>query len=56
VFKPETHNYLFFVADGTGGHIFSESLAGHNKNVLEWRKIKRDLNRKAAADANPAKR
>jgi UPF0755 protein len=28
VFAPEQHNYLFFVADGTGGHVFSETLAG----------------------------
>lgn len=41
VFAPEQHNYLFFVADGTGGHVFSETLAGHNKNVTEWRKIRK---------------
>ena len=41
VFAPEHHDYLFFVADGTGGHVFSETLAGHNANVTEWRKIKK---------------
>src|SRR5690606_23052732 len=46
VFNPEQHNYLFFVADGTGGHVFSETLSGHNKNVTEWRKIKKELNKK----------
>lgn len=42
VFAPEKHDYLFFVADGTGGHVFSETLAGHNANVTEWRKIKKE--------------
>lgn len=41
VVQPEQHNYLFFVADGTGGHVFASSLAEHNRNVAEWRKIRR---------------
>ncbi len=40
VLNPEEHDYLFFVADGTGGHVFAKTLAGHNKNVMEWRKIR----------------
>lgn len=43
VFAPERHDYLFFVADGTGGHVFSETLKGHNENVTEWRKIKKKI-------------
>lgn len=38
--NPESHDYLFFVADGTGGHAFASSLAEHNRNVAKWRKIR----------------
>lgn len=38
--NPETHNYIYFVADGTGGHMFAETLAEHNANVRQWRKIR----------------
>ncbi len=38
--NPEAHNYIFFVADGTGGHAFAKDLAGHNANVAKWRKIR----------------
>ena len=40
--NPTDTKYLFFVADGTGGHAFAETLAEHNVNVARWRKIQAD--------------
>ncbi len=39
---PETTNLIFFVADGTGGHAFAETLDEHNANVSRWREIERE--------------
>ena len=37
--NPAQTNFVFFVADGTGGHAFAETIGEHNKNVRDWRKI-----------------
>ena len=36
-FYPEKTNYMFFVADGKGGHKFSDSYTKHLRNVREYR-------------------
>ena len=43
--NPEQHDYIYFVADGTGGHVFSKTLSEHNKKVADWKKIRRSQNR-----------
>lgn len=39
--QPATSNFLYFVADGSGGHAFAETLEAHNRNVARWREIER---------------
>ncbi len=38
---PEQTNFLYFVANGKGGHNFASTLFKHNQNVLKWRRIKK---------------
>jgi UPF0755 protein len=37
--NPDTSDFLFFVADGSGGHAFATTLEEHNDNVAKWRAI-----------------
>ncbi|MBM2292878.1 endolytic transglycosylase MltG [Sulfitobacter pseudonitzschiae] len=37
--RPDNTDFVFFVADGSGGHAFATTLEEHNRNVAEWRKI-----------------
>jgi UPF0755 protein len=38
VLNPADSEYLYFVADGSGGHAFAKTLAEHNRNVAAWKK------------------
>lgn len=39
--NPEVHDYVYFVADGSGGHAFGKTLGEHNANVVKWRAIRK---------------
>ena len=40
VLNPAKHDFLYFVADGNGGHVFAKTLDEHNNNVTRWRRIR----------------
>ncbi|MEZ5839308.1 MAG: endolytic transglycosylase MltG [Hyphomicrobiales bacterium] len=46
--NPSRTEDLYFVADGTGGHIFAATYDDHQKNVNRWRRIERDRASEAA--------
>lgn len=54
VLDPADVDYLYFVADGTGGHAFARTLQEHNRNVREWRRI-RDGEQPRPVAPSPAK-
>jgi UPF0755 protein len=42
VLNPASTSALFFVADGSGGHVFADTLEEHNRNVEKWYAIRRE--------------
>ncbi len=53
VANPVRSKDLYFVADGTGGHVFADSFEQHLKNVARWRQIEKDAKDRLAPDAIP---
>ncbi len=41
--NPDDTPYLYFVADGTGGHTFTTNLQDHNRAVARWREIEAEI-------------
>jgi len=41
VLNPLKSDDLYFVADGTGGHVFASTYEAHERNVAKWRQVER---------------
>lgn len=50
---PAKTSDLYFVADGTGGHTFSETLKDHNSAVQKWRAVEKQAKAKQGASDTP---
>jgi UPF0755 protein len=53
VMDPPDSKALFFVADGSGGHVFADTLAEHDRNVAHWRVIEKQKADAAALAGAP---
>ncbi len=53
VANPWRTNDLYFVADGSGGHVFAATLDEHNANVRRWRKLEAERAKTTGATEQP---
>ena len=53
VLRPQKTDEIYFVADGTGGHVFARSFDEHRRNIANWKKV-RQQKKEAAQKAKTA--
>lgn len=54
VLKPQKTNEIYFVADGTGGHVFAKSFDEHRRNILNWKRTRQQRRLAAAKKSKTA--
>jgi UPF0755 protein len=53
--NPARERAVYFVADGQGGHVFSNNVYEHNRNVQRWKDLQRERQEQSPPAAPSAK-